>query len=86
MQCNMEPLATNLATYRPSKMATGKNPVMPSTPLAGRCRAPMRGLVTIDDSRVVCAFLVNDVATAMSGGTLFVDAGYNFLNQFPIPE
>jgi enoyl-[acyl-carrier protein] reductase I len=43
-------------------------------------RAPMRRLVTIDDVGALCAFLASDTASAMTGGTLFVDAGYNILN------
>lgn len=43
-------------------------------------RAPMRRLVTIDDVGALCAFLASDAASAMTGGTLFVDAGYNILN------
>ena len=43
-------------------------------------RAPMRRLVTIDDVGALCTFLASDAASAMTGGTLFVDAGYNIIN------
>ncbi|NCT67947.1 MAG: enoyl-ACP reductase FabI [Rhodanobacteraceae bacterium] len=43
-------------------------------------RAPLRRLVDIDDVGALCTFLVGDGARAMTGDTLFVDAGYHILN------
>ncbi|MBB5607511.1 MULTISPECIES: enoyl-ACP reductase FabI [unclassified Janthinobacterium] len=43
-------------------------------------RSPMRRLATIDDVGALCAFLAGDAARSMTGGTLYVDGGYNILN------
>ncbi|MEC5161754.1 enoyl-[acyl-carrier protein] reductase I [Janthinobacterium sp. CG_23.3] len=43
-------------------------------------RAPLRRLVDIDDVGALCAFLAGDAARAITGGTLYVDAGYHILN------
>lgn len=42
-------------------------------------RAPLRRPVDIDDVGALCAFLAGDGARAMTGGTLYVDAGYHVL-------
>ncbi|CAN5787935.1 enoyl-ACP reductase FabI [soil metagenome] len=42
-------------------------------------RAPLRHLVSIDDVGALCAFLVGDSARSITGGTLYVDAGYHIL-------
>ena len=43
-------------------------------------RSPMRCLATIEDVGALCAFLAGDGARAITGGTLYVDGGYNILN------
>ena len=43
-------------------------------------RSPMRRLASIDDVGTLCAFLAGDGARAITGGTLYVDGGYNILN------
>ena len=42
-------------------------------------RAPGRRLTTIEEVGAACAFLASPYAGAMTGGTLYVDAGYNIL-------
>ena len=42
-------------------------------------RSPMRRLVDIGEVGALCAFLASDVASAMTGNTLYVDAGYHIL-------
>lgn len=42
-------------------------------------RAPLRRLVEIDDVGALCAFLAGDSARAITGSTLYVDAGYHIL-------
>jgi enoyl-[acyl-carrier protein] reductase I len=42
-------------------------------------RAPMRQLADIDDVGNLCAFLAGDGARAMTGDTLYVDAGYHIV-------
>ncbi|MDN2695862.1 enoyl-ACP reductase FabI [Janthinobacterium sp. SUN073] len=42
--------------------------------------SPMRCLATIEDVGALCAFLAGDGARAITGGTLYVDGGYNILN------
>lgn len=41
-------------------------------------RSPLHKLVNIDDVGALCAFLVSDGATSLTGGTLHVDGGYSF--------
>ena len=43
-------------------------------------RSPLRRLATIEDVGALCAFLAGDGARAITGGTLYVDGGYNILN------
>ena len=43
-------------------------------------RSPMRRLASIDDVGALCAFLAGDGARSITGGTLYVDGGYNILN------
>lgn len=43
-------------------------------------RAPLHRLVDIDDVGALCAFLAGDGGRAITGGTLYVDAGYHILN------
>jgi enoyl-[acyl-carrier protein] reductase I len=43
-------------------------------------RAPLKTPVTIDDVGALCAFLVSDAARAITGDTLYVDAGYHILD------
>ena len=42
--------------------------------------SPMRRLASIDDVGALCAFLAGDGARSITGGTLYVDGGYNILN------
>ena len=42
-------------------------------------RAPLRRLVDIGEVGALCAFLAGDGAAAMTGNTLYVDAGYHIL-------
>jgi enoyl-[acyl-carrier protein] reductase I len=42
-------------------------------------RAPLRRLVEIGEVAALCAFLAGDGARAMTGNTLYVDAGYHIL-------
>lgn len=42
-------------------------------------RAPMRRLVDIDDVGALCVFLASDGARSITGGTLYVDAGFHIL-------
>lgn len=42
-------------------------------------RAPLRRLVDIGEVGALCAFLAGDGAKAMTGNTLYVDAGYHVL-------
>ena len=42
-------------------------------------RAPLRRLVEIDEVGALCAFLAGDSARAVTGSTLYVDAGYHIL-------
>lgn len=43
-------------------------------------RAPLRHAVSIDDVGALCTFLVSDAARAITGDTLYVDAGYHILD------
>ncbi|MET3133408.1 enoyl-[acyl-carrier protein] reductase I [Oxalobacteraceae bacterium GrIS 1.11] len=43
-------------------------------------RAPLRHLVDLDDVGALCTFLASDAARSITGGTLYVDAGYHILN------
>nr|WP_316640075.1 enoyl-ACP reductase FabI [uncultured Roseateles sp.] len=42
-------------------------------------RAPLRRLVDIDEVGALCSFLVSDGARAITGDTLYVDAGFHIL-------
>ncbi len=42
-------------------------------------RAPLRRLVEIDEVGALCAFLAGDGARAITGSTLYVDAGYHII-------
>lgn len=43
-------------------------------------RSPLRRALAIDDVGPLCAFLAGDGAAAITGTTLYVDAGYHVLN------
>lgn len=43
-------------------------------------RAPLHHTVTVDDVGALCAFLASDAARAITGDTLYVDAGYHILD------
>lgn len=43
-------------------------------------RAPLRRLVAIDDVGALCTFLAGDGGRSITGGTLYVDAGFHILN------
>jgi enoyl-[acyl-carrier protein] reductase I len=40
-------------------------------------RSPMHKLVSSDDVGALCAYLVSDLAKSITGGTIFIDGGYN---------
>lgn len=42
-------------------------------------RAPLRRLVDIDDVGALCAFLASESARSITGGNLYVDAGYHII-------
>lgn len=42
-------------------------------------RAPLRRLVELAEVGALCAFLASDAATAITGSTLYVDAGFHIL-------
>lgn len=43
-------------------------------------RAPLRRLVSVDDVGALAAFLVSNAAAAITGCTVYVDAGYHIVN------
>lgn len=43
-------------------------------------KAPLRNLVSIDDVGALCAFLASDVARGLTGGTIYIDGGFNIVN------
>ena len=45
-----------------------------------QARSPMRRLANNQDVGALCAFLASDAARAMTGDTLYVDAGFHILN------
>ena len=53
-------------------------PCAPSLPRTLQ-RAPLRRLVDIDEIGALCTFLAGDGAKAITGSTLYVDAGYHIL-------
>ncbi len=65
------PLATRAASGIPAFDALLANAIR---------RAPLRHAVTVDDVGALCAFLVSDAARAITGDTLYVDAGYHILD------
>lgn len=65
------PLATRAASGIPGFDALLANAVR---------RAPLHHTVTVDDVGGLCAFLVSDAARAITGDTLYVDAGYHILD------
>lgn len=42
-------------------------------------RAPLHKLVSIDDIGALCAYLVSDIARTLTGGTIYIDGGYNIV-------
>lgn len=42
-------------------------------------RAPLHTLVSIEDIGALCAYLVSDVAKTLTGGTMYIDGGYNIV-------
>ncbi|MFW8566373.1 enoyl-ACP reductase FabI [Orrella sp. 11846] len=44
-----------------------------------RTRSPLRRLVTIEEAANLTAFLVSDASSGMTGQTIYVDAGFNFM-------
>lgn len=42
-------------------------------------RAPLHTLVSIDDIGALSAFLVSNLAKSLTGGTIFIDGGYNIV-------
>lgn len=64
------PLATRAASGIPGFDALLANAVR---------RAPLHHTVTVDDVGALCAFLVGDAARAITGDTLYVDAGVHIM-------
>ena len=64
------PLATRAASGIPNFDALLEGAVQ---------RAPLRRLVDIAEVGALCVFLASDAAKAMTGGTLYVDAGFHIL-------
>ena len=64
------PLATRAASGIPNFEALMADAVR---------RAPLRRLVDIDEVGALCTFLAGDGARAITGSTLYVDAGYHVL-------
>ncbi|HZF83691.1 MAG TPA: SDR family oxidoreductase, partial [Burkholderiaceae bacterium] len=46
---------------------------------SARQRAPLRRLVDIDEVGALCTFLAGDASRAITGSTLYVDAGFHIL-------
>jgi len=46
---------------------------------AAAARAPARSLVSIDDVGITCAILAGDACKLITGGTLYIDAGYHIM-------
>jgi enoyl-[acyl-carrier protein] reductase I len=44
-------------------------------------RAPLHTLVSIDDVGALAAYLVSDVAKTITGGTIYIDGGYNVVGS-----
>lgn len=44
-------------------------------------RAPLHKLVSIDDIGALSAYLVSDVARSLTGGTIYIDGGYNIVGS-----
>lgn len=42
-------------------------------------KSPMHQLVSIEDVGALCAFLTSDVAKSLTGGTIYIDGGYNIV-------
>ena len=42
-------------------------------------KSPMHQLVSIEDVGALCAFLASDVAKSLTGGTIYIDGGYNIV-------
>ena len=44
-------------------------------------RAPLHKLVSIEDIGALSAYLVSDVARSLTGGTIYIDGGYNIVGS-----
>lgn len=44
-------------------------------------KAPLHQLVSIEDIGALCAYLASDVARTLTGGTIYVDGGYNIVGS-----
>jgi enoyl-[acyl-carrier protein] reductase I len=44
-------------------------------------KAPLHKLVSIEDIGALCAYLASDVARTLTGGTIYVDGGYNIVGS-----
>lgn len=83
LACELGPAGIRVNAVSPGPMATRA-----ASGIAGFdalmadaiARAPLRRLADIDDVGALCAFLAGDAARSITGGTLYVDAGYNILN------
>jgi enoyl-[acyl-carrier protein] reductase I len=66
----------------PGPMATRAASGLPDFDLlleSARQRAPLRRLVELDEVGALCRFLVSDAAPAITGNTLYIDAGLHIL-------
>ena len=66
----------------PGPMATRAASGLPDFDLlleSARQRAPLRRLVALDEVGALCRFLVSDAAPAITGNTLYIDAGLHIL-------
>ena len=83
LACELGPAGIRVNAVSPGPMATraasgiaGFDALMADA----AARAPLRRLADIDDVGALCAFLASNAARSITGGTLYVDAGYNILN------
>ena len=44
-------------------------------------KAPLHKLVSIEDIGALCAYLASDVARTLTGGTIYVDGGFNIVGS-----
>ena len=67
------------AAYNPASAVLGKPINFDLLLESARQRAPLRRLVELDEVGALCRFLVSDAAPAITGNTLYIDAGLHIL-------